>query len=646
MHINNKHTCLLSLIAILFLCAMGVAEDWDDTSKITILGNFSDQKIDENNNGLYDYLIVEFDVDVLKEGDYRIRGAKKEDRMRWVDYNGYLTEGIHRISFKFSGINIYMDRSYGESLIRGINMHEDGNNEPFFVKLENFYSFDDIYYEEFEKPPVIPTGNFSDYVVDEDENDLYEYLVIEVELEAFEKGNYKLTGFLKDLNIQPQFEINIEKGINIVELRYSGEDILDKEINGPYRFDGLSLEDSDRNLIWSLGDGDGKHEWMEFPLTEKYYYHDFEREIEDKGTPTNQYKDEEEPINNHKEEVEPEETNEILNKKTENVITLYQKEENSQVSNVLDAKDNNCINDKCKEDGILSSIIQWFKGLFGFNDGDDKDKDSRYKENNEVLSLNIALDNNDFGFCSSFKNEDYLLACYLGESVYERDSDSCNKMKDKEMKDKCFYYSATYDSSSCKLISDDELEESCMATVPMGENIDKEIEKLAEKFEKISNDDEYSSEELAEARQEFESMVEDMEQMKEEMGNVIMDSFYMGIGIRNNESRFCDRILGDDAKDMCYSIVGEYGADLRACPKIDDVLEQAQCYTAVAKDRKDPAICNSIRYGSFYRHYHDYFEWELQVDCLDEVYEMTNDDDICSYATRQDVEERCISYIF
>ena len=94
---------------------------------LRIIGNFNDQGVDNNRDGLFEQLRVQVDVEVQVENYYNLNTRLIDQRNQLIQWTTsgdlYLTRGIHTIDLIFDGAPIY----------------SNGANGPYIVELLNFY---------------------------------------------------------------------------------------------------------------------------------------------------------------------------------------------------------------------------------------------------------------------------------------------------------------------------------------------------------------------------------------------------------------------------------------------------------------------------------------------------------------------------
>ena len=184
-------------------------------------GNATDYGNDTDSNGLYNYLTVEIELNVTDSGYYELYGSLYLGEyymfVEAFEY-AYLENGTELVTIDFDGERIYLSEASGEFWVE------------LWVDDSVFYLSTDYYeYTEFERP-VIPatfTGNVNDFAVDENDNGLYDYLAVEVEIRVNESGEYEFYGYLcidseEEWGIPAYSAVYLEQGIHAVSLNFEG----------------------------------------------------------------------------------------------------------------------------------------------------------------------------------------------------------------------------------------------------------------------------------------------------------------------------------------------------------------------------------------------------------------------------------------
>jgi len=90
------------------------------------------------------------------------------------------------------------------------------------------------------------TGKFSEETIDINANGLYDFLIINVEINVTTSGKYYIHGYLSDFYYESPLTI-LKEGIHSMPLRFDGQSIRYAQTNGPYYLHDLYLETEDDN---------------------------------------------------------------------------------------------------------------------------------------------------------------------------------------------------------------------------------------------------------------------------------------------------------------------------------------------------------------------------------------------------------------
>ena len=204
---------------------------------------FNDYGLDTNDNSLYDYLVIEKEINVREAGNYRLYGSLESPSGEWVDYDSnytYLDVGLHSIKLRFYGLSIYNTGESGNFVVY-MNLYDtdEGRWLDSTTNTTSYYSYTD-----FERPPAEFTGNFNDYGLDTDEDGLHDYLVVEAEINVTKEGEYELSGDLQYYNEEEGYweytgynsnETYLEVGIHNITLQFDGVRIYNSKYSGSFR---------------------------------------------------------------------------------------------------------------------------------------------------------------------------------------------------------------------------------------------------------------------------------------------------------------------------------------------------------------------------------------------------------------------------
>jgi peptide/nickel transport system substrate-binding protein len=228
----------------------------------------SDYGLDTDNDGLYNYLVVDAVVDVKTPGQYQIYAYLNDNMGNGIPhadvyFENYLSAGIQIVELRFNGYAIKMSGIDGPYRV---SMNLSGEIEEWWWEWLDYgehwtqpYSHD-----EFQPPPAKFAPPHSDYGLDTDNDNLYNYLVVEANVLVSTAGWYRVDGSLNWIGDYASTEDYLDTGIQTVELRFEGYKIEKSGMNGPYQV-YLTLYDNYGNWL-----DENEHE------TQPYSYENFQ----------------------------------------------------------------------------------------------------------------------------------------------------------------------------------------------------------------------------------------------------------------------------------------------------------------------------------------------------------------------------------
>ena len=208
-------------------------------SPATLTDSYSDCGIDTDGDGYYNYMAMDVGVNVTESGYYTIHGGIYDELENSTDYASnytYLDSGNHSITLKFSGIAIRANGVSGTFNLKRLYLWDENYNEVDY--RYNAYTTSEYNYTDFEPLPAMFTSGFNDYGEDIDEDLLYDYLVIEKEVNVSEAGNYEVYGWFDspsgDYVFYDSNYTALSAGLQNVTLKFRGWDIYKTRENGNF----------------------------------------------------------------------------------------------------------------------------------------------------------------------------------------------------------------------------------------------------------------------------------------------------------------------------------------------------------------------------------------------------------------------------
>jgi hypothetical protein len=213
-------------------------------------GTILDEGIDEDHDGLYDYLKIGVEVNVTDAGYYNIQfqnlvGNYSDYVYESQSYYSEFQEGLYVINFTVYGPKIYgahVNPVYIQYLSLSVSsqMGMITLEERSKVPLPTLY-----HYYEFESHAFL-TGKVYDKGVDTDSDGLSDYLEVGVEVNVTETGTYQISvsGLAEESGggvWYPQYvTLGLDLGVHIINFTFPGPMIAYYHIN-PTNVTGLSL---------------------------------------------------------------------------------------------------------------------------------------------------------------------------------------------------------------------------------------------------------------------------------------------------------------------------------------------------------------------------------------------------------------------
>jgi len=205
---------------------------------VAFTGAYTDHGIDTDGDGLYDHLAIEANVNVSKPGEYIISGSLFDGSGKYIDFSSTLFnlgKGYNKIEIRFAGESIYASKVNGTLTVRGLEISENKRNIfhdpfPFITKPYNL--------AQFRVPGGAFSGTTAEFVLDKDNDSLFDALVINTGLNVTSEGVYAVTGRLADTDGKVITIVNnysvFNRSTPTLFLIFEGEILRRNKANGPY----------------------------------------------------------------------------------------------------------------------------------------------------------------------------------------------------------------------------------------------------------------------------------------------------------------------------------------------------------------------------------------------------------------------------
>lgn len=216
-----------------------------DISFINIGSNYSDQGIDENLNGKFDWLQYTVEVDIEQAGTYDFITSLYQDISNTQITTAVLSDqtvvqGLNTLNFRFDGQIINGSQLNGEYSFNTVSVYDTNGN---FIEqctpehLSTPYLFTDF---ELTDPEVSYTNeSFTITTIDNNENNLYEILNINIDITSTDDGVASGYAELYDnagnLIATGNGVTDVVKDITTpIQISFSGSRIYEKKYSGPF----------------------------------------------------------------------------------------------------------------------------------------------------------------------------------------------------------------------------------------------------------------------------------------------------------------------------------------------------------------------------------------------------------------------------
>ncbi|MFN4133614.1 MAG: PGF-pre-PGF domain-containing protein, partial [Candidatus Hadarchaeales archaeon] len=200
-----------------------------------------DYGLDTDGDNLYDFLVVEAKVDVKKTGSYIMGGRLLPSYVFTMKEVSFSTTGEQTIKLMFPGANIYGSKVSGSFNVDMAAIDKNWDFLDFGSHITSSYA-----YEKFDPPAIellkVKDGlgwekvDITDSAVDIDNDNLNDYLIVNVGVRVRENGTYRVMASLgpsKDRGIdwvENTVKLTVEN--NSVRLRFDGYAIVKRELSG------------------------------------------------------------------------------------------------------------------------------------------------------------------------------------------------------------------------------------------------------------------------------------------------------------------------------------------------------------------------------------------------------------------------------
>ncbi|MBN2391400.1 MAG: hypothetical protein JXR84_11785 [Anaerolineae bacterium] len=204
---------------------------------------YTDFGIDVDSDGAYEYLAVDVNLDIATSGLYTVTGELYDVTGNLLDsasWSGTTTAA----QLQFDGQAIYRNGASGQYYIRNLRLLNSA--EEIIASVDEAHVTASYPYTQFSGPAAMLTEVYNDYGEDTDGNSLYDYLVIEVQVNVSEAGEYSIEGWLADkenhlVTWTSSGSSSLSAGVHYLQLRFDGETIYANGVSGVFALSGLKV---------------------------------------------------------------------------------------------------------------------------------------------------------------------------------------------------------------------------------------------------------------------------------------------------------------------------------------------------------------------------------------------------------------------
>ena len=215
---------------------------------------YTDRIVDEDLDGLYDYLEIDVPVNVTESGNYRINASLESSNGEFISQTSTLADalpsGAQTVTLRFPGADIGNYGLDGPYAIGALSVGHDSLSVPLDEQI-SAHTTSAYAVANFPRPSFRLVEVLSETPVDMNGNGKYDYLDLEVEFILASSGYYNMSGQLKD-QLQntldwTQGNTYLEEGREVITFRFDGLALHRQGFDGPYTFSDLSFYNSTAN---------------------------------------------------------------------------------------------------------------------------------------------------------------------------------------------------------------------------------------------------------------------------------------------------------------------------------------------------------------------------------------------------------------
>lgn len=221
----------------------------------------SDTVVDTNENGYYDYLIINASVNVSTPGYYEVRAALYDWWPSYIaDFSNrtYLDEGVHQVQIWVDGLDLHQG-GWDGPYMADISLWDD---ESYFLSADLHWTAAHLW-DEFEPPGARFSPPHDDAGFDTDDDGLFDYLSVNVSIDVMTAGDYLIDAVLWPISTWETVETYLDAGMQVVEILFDGRIVNVTRYEGPMDVE-FWIYDSDWNELDYNYHTTGAYSWHDF----------------------------------------------------------------------------------------------------------------------------------------------------------------------------------------------------------------------------------------------------------------------------------------------------------------------------------------------------------------------------------------------
>jgi len=227
-----------------------------------ITENYSESTPDVDQDGYHDSLLVDVELSVAESGTYMIRGECLDTTLQIIheaEVTSTLNAGTHSLRLAFDGKEFFKNGVDGPYILANLFLYRiDGENWSNLDVVDFAYATEDYGALEFQHTDAYLAEEYKDFGVDQDENGLYDVLVVEIGLHIESAGNFRIQGQLYDNKgyyiETASIEDYMAEGHDTVSFEFSGGRIRGHGNAAPYHLRYVRIFDDYNQVLQSVDD--------------------------------------------------------------------------------------------------------------------------------------------------------------------------------------------------------------------------------------------------------------------------------------------------------------------------------------------------------------------------------------------------------